>query len=125
MAHREALCHVIIVGAGLGGLAAAIGIKKAGYEVTVLEKMSVLREVRTIVTLYFKYFIKESLSRLGPASRFHQTRRGSSSNGEYWKTSSGVQYSQTRLSYVPIGMGIYYHARSLLELCRTPTKFHN
>ena len=39
--------HVLIIGAGLGGLAAAIGIKQAGRDVTVLEKMTELREVRT------------------------------------------------------------------------------
>lgn len=37
--------HVAIVGAGLGGLAAAIGIARAGHQVTMLEKASVLGEV--------------------------------------------------------------------------------
>lgn len=39
------ILHVAIVGAGLGGLAAAIGIARAGHEVTILEKASVLGEV--------------------------------------------------------------------------------
>ncbi len=30
-------CNVLVVGAGLGGLAAAIGIRKAGHNVIVLE----------------------------------------------------------------------------------------
>ena len=38
--------HVGIVGAGLGGLAAAIGIARAGHKVTVLEQAAVLGEVR-------------------------------------------------------------------------------
>ena len=40
-------CNVSVVGAGLGGLAAAIGIRKAGQDVIVLERMPELREVRT------------------------------------------------------------------------------
>lgn len=38
--------HIAVVGAGLGGLAAAIGIARAGHKVTVLEQASALGEVR-------------------------------------------------------------------------------
>ena len=38
-------CCVIVVGAGLGGLAVAIGMKRAGHDVTVLERMLELGEV--------------------------------------------------------------------------------
>ena len=37
--------HVGLVGAGIGGLAAAIALRHAGAMVTVLEASSVLREV--------------------------------------------------------------------------------
>jgi salicylate hydroxylase len=37
--------HVAIVGAGLGGLAAAIGIARAGHRVTILEQAPALGEV--------------------------------------------------------------------------------
>ena len=37
--------HVAIIGAGLGGLAAAIGIAKAGHKVTIIEQAPVLGEV--------------------------------------------------------------------------------
>ena len=37
--------HICIIGAGLGGLAAAIGITRAGHKVTILEKAHRLGEV--------------------------------------------------------------------------------
>lgn len=39
-------CHVLVIGAGLAGLAAAIGIRRTGHQVTILERMPELREVR-------------------------------------------------------------------------------
>ena len=38
-------CHILIIGCGLGGLAAAIAIRKVGHEVTILEKRAQLQEV--------------------------------------------------------------------------------
>ena len=38
-------CHILIIGCGLGGLAAAIAIRKFGHEVTILEKRAQLQEV--------------------------------------------------------------------------------
>ena len=40
-------CNVAVVGCGLGGLAAAIGIKRAGHSVTVFEQAKALSEVVT------------------------------------------------------------------------------
>ncbi|HEY4420177.1 MAG TPA: FAD-dependent oxidoreductase [Pseudonocardia sp.] len=36
--------HIVVVGAGLGGLAAALGVHRAGHEVTVLERAPEPRE---------------------------------------------------------------------------------
>lgn len=38
-------CHILIIGCGLGGLAAAIAIRKVGHEVTILEKKALLQEL--------------------------------------------------------------------------------
>ncbi len=40
----ELKLHVGVIGAGLGGLAAAIGIAHAGHRVTILEQAAVLAE---------------------------------------------------------------------------------
>lgn len=38
-------CSVAVVGCGLGGLATAIGIRRAGHSVTVFEQAKALSEV--------------------------------------------------------------------------------
>ncbi len=42
--------HVAIVGAGLGGLAAAIGIAQAGHKATILEQAKQLSEVISVLS---------------------------------------------------------------------------
>ena len=37
--------HVAVIGAGLGGLAAAIGIARAGHKVTIIEQATAFGEV--------------------------------------------------------------------------------
>ena len=41
----ELRLQIAIIGAGLGGLAAAIGIARAGHKVTILEQATLLGEV--------------------------------------------------------------------------------
>ena len=41
-------CHIVIVGCGLGGLAAAIALKRQGHDVTMLEQAARLSEVKTV-----------------------------------------------------------------------------
>lgn len=39
-------CHILIVGAGLAGLASALALHQAGHRITVLERMAELGQVR-------------------------------------------------------------------------------
>ena len=41
--------NIVIVGAGLSGLAAAIGFCLVGHKITILEQNSELREVRVVL----------------------------------------------------------------------------
>lgn len=41
------LDHILIVGAGLAGLALGIGLRKSGYQVTIVERDTVLEDVRS------------------------------------------------------------------------------
>ena len=45
MMSTQAKIHVVIVGGGLGGLAAAISALRSGHRVTILEQAAVLGEV--------------------------------------------------------------------------------
>lgn len=80
-------CRIAIVGAGLGGLAAAIGIALAGHRVTILEHAAELGEVNDSHNILLASFCSlKNLSfiivllagmvclyRLALVSRFHQT----------------------------------------------------
>ncbi len=44
--------QALIIGAGIGGLAAAIALRRAGYAVQVFERVQVLKEVGAGLTLW-------------------------------------------------------------------------
>lgn len=46
MSEQHSSLHIIIVGAGLGGLSAAVSSAPAGHKITVLESAPQLTEVR-------------------------------------------------------------------------------
>jgi salicylate hydroxylase len=48
--------HVAIVGAGLGGLAASIAIRRAGHRVTILEQAQQLGEVSNVTYINLTCF---------------------------------------------------------------------
>lgn len=90
----KSCCRVLVVGAGLGGLAAAIGIKKSGHDVMVLERMPELREVCTCsCTSISGPIAHDQRTRSALAYRYRQTPPRSSRSGAYWRTSSHAPYN--------------------------------
>jgi cation diffusion facilitator CzcD-associated flavoprotein CzcO len=79
--------HVGIVGAGLGGLAAAISIARAGHRVTILEQATRLDEVSASLPDQSSFYhsqecsaplniVTKSSIRLGLAFKYHPTVHG-------------------------------------------------
>ena len=68
---NHVVCHVAVVGCGIGGLAAAIALRRQGHDVTMLEQAAQLSEVNaSVLTSSFSWkTLKEKLplSRLAPA----------------------------------------------------------
>lgn len=95
MANTE--CHIGIIGAGLGGLAAAIGIARSGHKVTIIEQAPVLGEVSSLCyTLDRLAELTDDRSEL--AYKFRQTRREFSRNGASSKRSKTYPYGH-RIAY--------------------------
>ena len=75
------ICHIAIVGCGLGGLAAAIALKRQGHDVMILEQAAHLNEVREVQasviflgSLVLKTLnLKLHLPRLALAFRYRRT----------------------------------------------------
>ena len=62
-------CHIVIVGCGLGGLAAAIALKRQGNDVTMLEQAARLSEVKRISHPLFKLLSFSSIDSRGGRNR--------------------------------------------------------
>lgn len=72
--------HIVIVGAGLVGLASAILLRKSSYRVTVLEQDTELREARYIVFFCsFPQLLLTNSARLARASIYQPTP------AEFWQ----------------------------------------
>ena len=78
---NKTTCQVAIVGCGLGGLAAAIALRRQGHDVIILDQAAQLSEVCTsIMHTSHKFPMGQTLkrkslplSRLAPAFRYRRT----------------------------------------------------
>lgn len=77
--------HAVVVGAGIGGLGAAIGLRRAGWRVTVLEQARRFDPVGAGITLMPNAL--RALDELGMGARFRELAPVQSSGG--LRTSSG------------------------------------
>ena len=66
----------IVIGAGIGGLSAAVALKKAGIDCTVFEAVKEIRPVGAAISIW-PNGDKEPLHRLGGCSAVGQGPRGS------------------------------------------------
>jgi heterodisulfide reductase subunit A-like polyferredoxin len=88
-------CHVVIIGAGLGGLAAGVAILKAGHCVSILERAPTLGEVISIAKISLRdgsiricvlsrcIHADNSIYRSAPVYNFLRTQLVSSKDGEF------------------------------------------
>lgn len=80
MREEDSKLNVIVVGAGLGGLGAAISILLAGHDVLVLESASEIAEVSLPSPSSLAYFI--AWPRWEQESRYYQIAAVSYNHGE-------------------------------------------
>ena len=95
--------HIGIIGAGLGGLVAAIAIRRAGPRVTVLEQAAELKEVRSS-DFQPPAFTTESVTRLARAYKSPPTQVTSSNDMDYSKSSRPSPSDPMPWSSVPTAM---------------------
>lgn len=86
--------HIIVVGAGLAGISAAISCALAGHSVTVLESAKELAEVFSRPPLHFGSHDDISLSRLVQAFKSPLMARAFSKLGMFLKLCGTRQLSQ-------------------------------
>ena len=107
--------HIAIVGAGLGGLAAAISIAQAGYKAIILEQAAELGEV-CIYRYTPQFRTRADNTRLAPASKFLQTHHESSRSSASWTKSKHSQSDPTSLFSEAIKMAkCYQHSLHCLS----------
>ncbi|MQY11605.1 Aurachin C monooxygenase/isomerase [Streptomyces sp. RB5] len=79
--------HAVVVGAGIGGLAAAVGLDRAGWQVTVLEQAPAAREAGAGLSLLTN--AQRALDRLGVGDTVRACAASMAPGGDGLRTRSG------------------------------------
>jgi 2-polyprenyl-6-methoxyphenol hydroxylase-like FAD-dependent oxidoreductase len=100
---------VLVIGAGLAGLATAISIQQAGHYVTILERMPEIREVsdNTQMSTEISSRLLKLQIRLALVFRFHQTQHDSLEVGVCSKRLSPTHSSLKRLPCAPTAVVLH------------------
>lgn len=115
--------RAVIVGAGIGGLATAIGLRKVGWDVMVLERAPELREVGAGISLWTNAL--RALEALGLGDQLRELGTNQDSGGVFTRTGKQLSNSSGADAATKYGVSVLMLHRAQLQsalLSQLPTE---
>ncbi|MFI6292739.1 FAD-dependent monooxygenase [Nonomuraea sp. NPDC050790] len=110
--------RIVVAGAGLGGLAAAAGLRRAGHEVIVYERAAELREAGTAIVIAPNGL--RALDRLDLTGRLRDHAVTAASAGLRDRRGRPILVTDARSAQVTVGMAVSVTRTDLHQLLRAP-----